>query len=192
MGIPWFYQLEVCEYLFEKTEGEIGVNYFRKGQNWIAKFNAGKCSEIEVLVVSEDGCYHKGKDRVIQPDFVYCQLQTKGENDMEFTWRKGDEQKLKQKAQLVIKNQKKLVCILGKEEAYGFGFGTKEDEGIMLYLRIGSAAVLMYSDSDSGAVSVMFGAEAEHPEKLDGLVNFMNDRNGKSEDENNRKESGCC
>lgn len=168
------------------------MDYYQKGQGWFAKLKAKKCSDLEGLVVSENSCLHMDNGRIIQPDCVYCRLQRKGKEDIEFSWEKADEQTVGPKVQFVIKKQSKLICILGKEEAYGFGFGTKEDEGIMLYLRIGPAAVLMYSNSDSGAVSAMFGVESENPEKLDGLVKFMKIGKENSEDGDNKKESGCC
>lgn len=98
-----------------------------------------------------------------------------------------------QAVRFVMKEQKKVICVLGEEEAYGFGFGEKqENQRMLLYMRIGSACVLLYSNDAGDTVYDLFGYSTVKPEGLDCLIRFLKTEKEGIADKNEEKESGCC
>jgi len=153
------------------------MNYTEKGLKWRDRFLKKRDTEIEYISVENGVWTYWDKDARQIPEIIYFCMRKDGMRVAETFWKKNNTEK--QVLRFVIKNRRKLIFVQNQNEettAYGFGFGSdenKENCSIVLYIRIGRGARLLWADSTSAGINDMYEVRDENPEKLDCLVEFM-------------------
>lgn len=148
---------------------------------------------MDYICASENNWQHTSKYGITFPDCVYYCMRENGERVIESYWRRKDGEKPDVKDKFLIKERKKMIFVLETEKAYGFGFGDNDtDRSIVLYIRTGEAALLVWSDSASNAINYVYEVNEKNPENLDCLVGFMVKDGEDKGSEDRKEESGVC
>lgn len=107
-----------------------------------------------------------------QPDYIYYCMRQNGERVIENVWNPSRMENRKDR--FVIKKEKKIIFAQESDTAYGFGFADgDENRSMVLYIRIGRGAQLMWVDSASSSINCMYTVSAENPKELDSLIEFF-------------------
>ena len=165
------------------------MDYNKKAAKWQTTLLEGGNSDIENICISDDKLMHTSKSGTSQADALYYCMRENGKRVAEYSGKKNHSGKAMRSEQFFIKERRKVIFVQGKE-AYGFGFGDKEcDRSIVLYMRHGTVAMLIWSEASSPEINVMLEINMENPESLDSLIEFMK-KETDSDSVHERKERG--
>lgn len=147
------------------------MNYRQKGNKWIEKLKEGSKDLMYLGVEDKRWVCINGLSKK-QPDYIYYCIRQNGERVIENSWNPSCVEERKE--QFVIKEEKKIIFTRELDTAYGFGFGDgNENRRMVLYIRIGRGAQLMWADSASSSINCMYTISVENPEELDSLIEFF-------------------
>lgn len=162
------------------------MDYCKKALQWKQKKLKGKGDDLELLCKDEFGNWmliSKFPSQYIDC-FYFCMLDN-GKRVVEISWKEEDERLKTQVGIIVIKDTKKLIFVNADDKGYGFGYNeTEKNQGFVLYMRIKTAARLMWADSGSDVVkcAMEVSNNSDKAAELDYLLEFIkgNDDNQKS------------
>lgn len=161
------------------------MDYYKKALQWKDKILKGKGDDLELLYKDDLGNWMLGgkfPSQVI--DCLYFCMLDSGKRVVEISWKEGDEHLKTQVGIIVIKDTKKLIFVNVDDKGYGFGYkDTEKNQGFVLYMRIKTAARLMWADSGSDVVkcAMEVSNSSDKVTELDYLLEFIKGNNENQE-----------
>jgi len=156
------------------------MDYCKKALQWKDKILKGKGDDLELLYKDDLGNWMLGGKFLSYIDCLYFCMLDSGNRVVEISWKEGDEHLKTPVGIIVIKDKKKLIFVNADDKGHGFGYkDTEKDQGFVLYMRIKTAARLMWADSGSNVVkcAMEVSNRLDKATELDYLLEFIKGNN---------------